>query len=265
MLRNLTIPGRIGDQTWVAAEHCEQHHRQLAAVLGHGMLGHPELRWLQSAGNGRRLHDRGRHHRESHWCRSATRGTGRQRRAHTHERAPRRQSSDRSRQSIELRGCRSTRCFAAARHDVRYGRLRIRVRNGVVDLGETCDDGNTLDGDCCSADCQLEPAGTICRPVGRDCDVAETCDGVASACPADDAPACPTATATTTPTPTATPTATPTPMKRARRPRRRTARRRPFRESTLTLKDKTKDANDSLTWQWLKGSPTSRLDSGRRT
>jgi cysteine-rich repeat protein len=48
--------------------------------------------------------------------------------------------------------------------------------NGIVEDGEECDDGNTLDGDCCSASCQFEPAGSSC-PDGLYCNGDETCDG----------------------------------------------------------------------------------------
>jgi uncharacterized delta-60 repeat protein len=34
--------------------------------------------------------------------------------------------------------------------------------NGAVEAGEQCDDGNTTDGDCCSATCQYEQAGALC-------------------------------------------------------------------------------------------------------
>lgn len=86
--------------------------------------------------------------------------------------------------------------------------------DAIPDVGEDCDDGNTLDGDCCSSTCQFEPAtspcandgsdctldecdgaglcthpagnaGTVCRPSADACDVAETCDGASTACPAD--------------------------------------------------------------------------------
>ncbi|MDX2169553.1 MAG: hypothetical protein SF182_20965 [Deltaproteobacteria bacterium] len=86
--------------------------------------------------------------------------------------------------------------------------------NSTIDPGEQCDDGNTLNGDCCSSTCQYEPNGsacagdglgctddvcngsgtcthpltaasTICRADAGECDVAEVCDGVSSACPAD--------------------------------------------------------------------------------
>jgi cysteine-rich repeat protein len=50
--------------------------------------------------------------------------------------------------------------------------------NGVIDPGEQCDDGNRVDGDCCSASCQIEPAGSVCNlDDGLYCDGAETCQG----------------------------------------------------------------------------------------
>jgi len=57
--------------------------------------------------------------------------------------------------------------------------------NGVVDAGEQCDDGNRVDGDCCSSFCRIEPAGTTCRPAAGACDVAEVCNGTTDNCPAD--------------------------------------------------------------------------------
>jgi cysteine-rich repeat protein len=41
--------------------------------------------------------------------------------------------------------------------------------NGVVNPGEQCDDGNTANGDCCSATCQYAPAGTACTSDGNPC------------------------------------------------------------------------------------------------
>jgi cysteine-rich repeat protein len=34
--------------------------------------------------------------------------------------------------------------------------------NGLLDAGEACDDGNAVGGDCCSAACLLDAAGTVC-------------------------------------------------------------------------------------------------------
>jgi cysteine-rich repeat protein len=48
--------------------------------------------------------------------------------------------------------------------------------DGFVDPGEDCDDGNILEGDCCSALCQFEPVDSPC-PDGLYCNGDETCDG----------------------------------------------------------------------------------------
>lgn len=50
----------------------------------------------------------------------------------------------------------------------------------MVDLGEDCDDGNTIDGDCCSASCHFEVAGAPCVD-GNTCTGGDACDG-AGAC-----------------------------------------------------------------------------------
>jgi cysteine-rich repeat protein len=57
--------------------------------------------------------------------------------------------------------------------------------NSIVESGESCDDGNTSAGDCCSATCQLEPVGSVCRAAAGACDLPETCSGVDDQCPAD--------------------------------------------------------------------------------
>ncbi|HYY06800.1 MAG TPA: DUF4215 domain-containing protein, partial [Candidatus Limnocylindria bacterium] len=62
---------------------------------------------------------------------------------------------------------------------------RSTCGDGTLDAGEQCDDGNNLNGDCCSASCQFETAGTVCRPAAGVCDVAETCTGSSGTCPAD--------------------------------------------------------------------------------
>ncbi len=51
-----------------------------------------------------------------------------------------------------------------------------RCGNRVPDAGEECDDGNRIDGDCCSATCQAEEAGKACRP-GNPC-AESTCDTI---------------------------------------------------------------------------------------
>ena len=49
-----------------------------------------------------------------------------------------------------------------------------------IESGEDCDDGNTLDGDCCSGSCLFEPFGSDCDD-GDACGEMDTCDG-ASTC-----------------------------------------------------------------------------------
>ena len=56
--------------------------------------------------------------------------------------------------------------------------------NGTVDAGESCDDGNTTDGDCCAATCQYEASGSSCNN-GNSCTALGTCDG-AGLCSAGD-------------------------------------------------------------------------------
>jgi cysteine-rich repeat protein len=50
--------------------------------------------------------------------------------------------------------------------------------DGIVDPGEQCDDGaaNGQPGDCCTATCQFQPAGTVCTDDGTLC-TADVCDG----------------------------------------------------------------------------------------
>jgi uncharacterized delta-60 repeat protein len=50
--------------------------------------------------------------------------------------------------------------------------------NGVVEPGEECDDGNTVDGDCCSAACRLDGNGSPCASDGDAC-TADVCRGAA--------------------------------------------------------------------------------------
>jgi hypothetical protein len=81
--------------------------------------------------------------------------------------------------------------------------------DGLVEAGEACDCGfadcsalgdpccngatcTLLSGaacsarqSCCTAQCQLRPAGTACRDATGQCDVAETCTGLGGRCPSD--------------------------------------------------------------------------------
>jgi len=57
--------------------------------------------------------------------------------------------------------------------------------NGILDNEEACDDGNLVDGDCCSSMCTIEGTGTVCRASSGDCDVDDFCDGVTASCPSN--------------------------------------------------------------------------------
>jgi cysteine-rich repeat protein len=57
------------------------------------------------------------------------------------------------------------------------GKVAQTCGNGVLDLGEQCDDGNTVNGDCCSATCRFEAAGSAC-PVTNPC-MNGACNGAA--------------------------------------------------------------------------------------
>lgn len=48
--------------------------------------------------------------------------------------------------------------------------------NGALDVNEACDDGNTVDGDCCSSACAFEPTFTACDD-GDACTQPDTCSG----------------------------------------------------------------------------------------
>jgi cysteine-rich repeat protein len=58
-------------------------------------------------------------------------------------------------------------------------------------LNEACDNGldpvsgNGGTNSCCTADCQIIAASTVCRAVGGECDLQEICNGVSGLCPAD--------------------------------------------------------------------------------
>ncbi len=51
--------------------------------------------------------------------------------------------------------------------------------NEVVEAGEECDDGNTVGGDCCDAQCHFEPVESPCDD-GNACTIEDACDGEGS-------------------------------------------------------------------------------------
>jgi cysteine-rich repeat protein len=69
------------------------------------------------------------------------------------------------------------------------GAYEFACGNGTVDLGETCDDGNADDGDCCSSACVFDANGAACDD-GNACTTGDTCDG-AGTCQAGTAATCP--------------------------------------------------------------------------
>jgi cysteine-rich repeat protein len=97
--------------------------------------------------------------------------------------------------------------------------------DGMLDGSEECDDGNVLDGDCCSSTCQFESAGSPCAGDGNACTVDE-CDG-AGMC------------VSTAPSGCKTPG-----------------------KSILILKNSSDDTKDKLIFKWLKGPQTDQSDFG---
>lgn len=58
-----------------------------------------------------------------------------------------------------------------------YGLCLTECGDGLVGLGEGCDDGNDVDGDCCSSSCEPAAPGSPCDDDGDVCNGAESCDG----------------------------------------------------------------------------------------
>ncbi len=66
--------------------------------------------------------------------------------------------------------------------------------NGMIDVQEECDDGNSADRDCCSARCRFDPADTLCTSGGNVCigicDGAGTCAPIPNTSPCNDNQPC---------------------------------------------------------------------------
>src|SRR6185503_16226564 len=58
-----------------------------------------------------------------------------------------------------------------------------------LDPMEECDDGNALDGDCCSSSCQFETAGMGCASDGNPC-TNDVCNGAGTCTHAPNAASC---------------------------------------------------------------------------
>src|SRR5436309_6076920 len=66
-------------------------------------------------------------------------------------------------------------------HPAGNGGAVCRAAAGDCDVAETCTGTSTA----CPADAK-SPAGTVCRASAGACDAVETCDGAGNSCPADD-------------------------------------------------------------------------------
>lgn len=129
--------------------------------------------------------------------------------------------------------------------------------DGNLEELEQCDDGNTLPGDCCAADCTFESAETVCRPAASACDLPETCTGSSGTCPDD------LAKAAGTPDPSCDACEACNgagqcavgPVNGCKLPIESV-------RSKLAMKNRTPDDGDVLEWKWLKGEETVTADYG---
>ena len=127
--------------------------------------------------------------------------------------------------------------------------------NNQLDAGEDCDDGNLAGGDCCSACCEFEGAGTPCANATV-CDGDETCDGAGS-CLTGTAPDCDDAELCTQDSCD--------PISGCVNDGGLVGGCRTALKSLLLLKDKTPDSKDKLVWKWVKGASTTQEELGALT
>ena len=97
--------------------------------------------------------------------------------------------------------------------------------DGILDGGESCDDGNAVNGDCCSSSCAFEAAGDPCSD--SDPCTLDECDGAGACGVAAPRTGC-----------------------------------RAALKSSLAIKDTADDGKDKLIWKWLKGDATVQGDFG---
>jgi cysteine-rich repeat protein len=97
--------------------------------------------------------------------------------------------------------------------------------DGLHNIGEECDDGNLLSGDCCSPTCEFDAVGTPCPTAGSPCTI-NRCDGAGSC-------------RGTIPSGCAAPG-----------------------KSVLMLQNSAQDAKDKLLFKWLKGAQTDLVAFG---
>jgi uncharacterized delta-60 repeat protein len=148
-----------------------------------------------------------------------------------------------------------TRLVAAGRSDSDFALARYFTQNcgnGTLDAGEQCDDGNTVDGDCCDHRCQFEPSGAPCRD-GDACTDGDACDGAGTCVggtpvDCDDGDLC---------TQDTCDPATGCQNDAAPRVACRTAG-----TSQLALRNYADDRRDRIVWKWLKGEEVGVRDLG---
>ena len=142
--------------------------------------------------------------------------------------------------------------------------------NSIPEAGEQCDDGNTADGDCCSATCQFETSGSPCADDGNPC-TTDTCNG-SGACthpaapngtPCNDANACTnpdvcTGGACTGGASVVCPLCQTCDTGGGCINAPRTGCKLPVASAraSLLLKDQTPDTNDQVAWKWKLGAAT---------
>lgn len=122
--------------------------------------------------------------------------------------------------------------------------------NGVLDPGEDCDDGGTVDGDCCSATCTFEPVGSPCDD-GEQCTTGDACSSGACAgtslpdgSTCDDGSAC-----TTDACASGACVGTSAPAVVCKQPME-------AGKAFLQLLDKANDRNDKVSFKWTRGQAT---------
>lgn len=122
--------------------------------------------------------------------------------------------------------------------------------NGTLDPGEVCDDGNALDGDCCSSNCQTPAAN------GTPCDDPHACT-IGGACAGG---SCAGGTVSCDPCLTCDPPFGCIP------PANVQCDVEPPRSASVTLsKHPTDPLRDSVTWKWKSSLPVALLDYGSPT
>lgn len=107
--------------------------------------------------------------------------------------------------------------------------------DGMVDLEEECDDGNTAGGDCCGPTCRVEPNACPCDD-GLRCTLDEACLG--GHCVGTTEPGCAELTG-----------CAPRPLDGCRQSTK-------FSDVTLLLKEHVQDTRDELAWRWRRGDVT---------